>query len=35
MIIKKKYEKFGLIDGKVAFEENVVLTGCTVAPGTV
>jgi len=36
MIIKKKYEKFGLNDGEVTFEENaVVLANCTVAPGIV
>ncbi len=36
MIIKKTYEKYGLNDGEVVFEENaVVLANCTVSPGVV
>lgn len=36
MIIKKEYEKSGLNDGEVTFEENaVILANCTVSPGVV
>ena len=36
MIYKKSYEKHGLNDGEVIFEENaVVLASCTVSPGVV
>ena len=36
MIIKKEYEKYGLNDGEVTFEENaVILATVIVSPGVI